>query len=376
MLMSRKQHAPVILIANNPFGHHLLTSQLLDVYQALDLDTEIILLCDGVMANAAIDSLPSIKVVSFATSRGGGSSYINLLFKLIHLRWSRPRAVYHLRGFVTGALFCLSRMFLLRSSRYIYDPRGAFFIEWREGGRPKIISRLLGWIESRLIRNSVATIVTSERFARLYRRLFGHQTEYLTIYNSTSFTFNEDERPLPSEGNLRFVYLGTFNHWHDMDEVARVMTSATRQLGPDRVEISIYTLARFHDAVREKFSGIHCAALNIEYVKYHDIPDALANKHVGVSVVRPTLSSRIASPIKISDYVALGLVPLMNSGIGDFDAHFRADGAAILYKFGGAIDMSGLEKTRTAPNKKIYDLVSSAQARLRLAPVVERLRNG
>jgi hypothetical protein len=374
--MNSKQHAPVILVANNPFGHHLLTSQLLDAYQGLDLDTEIILLCGGVMANAAIDPLPSIKVVSFATSRGGASSFINLLFKLIYLRWSRPRAVYHLRGFVTGALFSLSRMFSLRSARYIYDPRGAFFIEWREAGRSRMISRLLGWVESRLIRNSVATIVTSERFARLYRRMFGHRSEYLTIYNSTSFTFKENAKPLPSEGNLRFVYLGTFNHWHDMDEVARVMADAARQLGPERVEISIYTLPRFHDAVREKFGGIDCAALNVEYVSYHDIPGALADKHVGVSVVRPTLSSRIASPIKISDYVALGLVPLMNSGIGDFDAHFRAEGAAVLYRFGEAVDMSGLQETRTAPNRKIYDLVSHAQARMRLAPVVERLRNG
>src|SRR5690606_27551634 len=115
---------------------------------------------------------------------------------------------------------------------------------------------------------------------------------------------------------------------------------------------------------------------NVSYVNYHSIPGALADKHVGVSVVRPTLSSRIASPIKISDYVALGIVPLMNEGIGDFDAHFRTEGAAILYKFGGAVDLCGLEEARTASNKKIYDLVSQAQARMRLAPVVECLRHG
>lgn len=373
--MNDSLRSPIVLVANNPFGHHLLTSQLLDVYRDLDLDVKIILLCNGLMPNASIDALSPIEVVSFAAPRGGAASYLKLLFELVRFRWKYPRAAYHLRGFVAGMAFCLSRLCMLGSARYIYDPRGAFFIEWREGGRSRATSRLFGWVESRLIRGSVATVVTSRRFARLYRRLFG-QHEYLTIYNSTSFDFSGRDVRLPTEGRVRFVYLGTFNHWHDMDELLRVMTTAARQLGPDRVEIFIYTLARFHGAVRDKFRAVDCAAIHVDYVRYQDIPAVLADKHIGVSVVRPGLSSRIASPIKVSDYVALGLVPLLNRGIGDFDAHFSSENGAVLYKFGEAVDMSELDKIRTAPNRKVYDLVSRGQARARLSPAVERLRRG
>lgn len=374
--MTSRRRSPIILVANNPFGHHLLTSQLLDVYQALGLDTPVILLCNGVMENGVNASLRSIEVVSFAAARGGASSYVKLFLMLFQARWKYPRAAYHLRGFVAGVVFFFSRLGLLGSSRYLYDPRGAFFIEWRESGRSKTLSYLFGWVESRLIRHSVATIVTSGRFARLYRRLFGHSAEYLTIYNSTSFALRDRASQGVPEGNLRVVYLGTFNHWHDMDELFRVMRCVAQQIGPERVEIFIYTLPKFHDAANAKFREIECAALTVGYVGYHEIPDALADKHVGISVVRPSLSSRIASPIKIADYVALGLVPLMNRGIGDFDAHFKAERSAILYKYGEAIDMSSLQNARTVSNRKIYDLFSNAQARSRLAPAVERLRNG
>lgn len=374
--MTSGRTSPIILVANNPLGHHLLTSQLLELYKGLDPGVEVILICNGVMGTGAAIVPPSIKMVSFSTPWGGPIDYINLIRTLIAARWRYPNAAYHLRGFVAGMAFFLSRLGLVRHVRYIYDPRGAFFIEWWESGRSRAIGCLFRWIESRLVRSSVATIVTSERFARFYRRLFGSSADILTIYNTTGFSPREGNRWPQSSDKLRVVYLGTFNHWHDMNELYRVMDEVARQLGPERVELSVYTLPRFHERVNEKFRQIGCASLTVEYVSYHDIPNVLADKHVGISVVRPTISSRIASPIKVSDYIALGLVPLINTGIGDFDRHFKAFGSAILYEFGGPIDLSGLGEVNTSSNGRIYDLVSITQACSKLAPAVERLRNG
>jgi hypothetical protein len=368
--MNRPLRSPIVLVANNPFGHHLLTSQLLDHYQKMDLTTGIILLCNGITAGADPAAIPQIKVVSFASRFGGLFSQIKLLFLMVQMRFKQPRAVYHLRGFVAGSVFFLSRLGMLQSARYIYDPRGAFFIEWREAGRLRLLSRVFGWVEKRLIRNATTTIVTSDRFARLYRRLFPQSGRYLTIYNSTSFPHKGTGKGLPASGPVRFVYLGTFNHWHDINEIARIMACAARAVGPDRAEIYIYTSKRFHPAAQKAFGSIACARLVIDYVNYHDIPDALADKHVGVSVVRPSLSTRIASPIKVSDYVAIGLIPLLNSGIGDFDTHFLAERSAILYRFGQDPDLSDLANVRTAANEKLYNLVSNAQSLRKLVPVI------
>ena len=374
--MSSRAHPAIILVANNPFGHHLLTSQLLGIYQDLDLGVEIILLCNGKMANAETDSDGPIKVISFAASLGGVFSYLKLIFNLIRLRIKYPDATYHLRGFVAGSLFFLSRIFLLQKARYIYDPRGAFFIEWREKGRSRAISRFFGWCELHLIRNSIATIVTSNRFARLYRRLFGSESKYVPIYNSTSFEFVACRDKFLPDGNFRVVYLGTFNYWHDMEEIARVMASVASQIGAARTEITIYTTHKFHKKARELFGCIDCASLVVDYVSYHDIPEALADKHIGVSVVRPTLSTSIASPIKISDYIALGLVPLLNRGIGDFDEYFAKENSAILYRYGEAVDVSEMAKIRNTPNKLIYDSVSREQALYKIRPIVESLLHG
>jgi hypothetical protein len=368
--------SPLILLANNPCGHHLLSSQLLANYRALDLDAEMILLCNGVAAGFEPEGEPSLKVMSFQSRFGGPFTFAKLFLLLIQIRWRYPKAAYHVRGFVSGAVFLLSRLGMLRSTRYIYDPRGAFFIEWREAGKSLLLSRIFGCFEAKLIKHSVATIVTSNGFARLYRMLFGLSEKYLTIYNSTNFAFAGANRKLPTKGPVRLIYMGTFNHWHDMDEVARVMRSAVKQIGPKRCEIFIYTSAKFHEPAGELFGAIECAKLHVGYVEYHQIPSELEDKHIGVSVVRPTLSTRIASPIKIPDYAAHGLLPLVNSGIGDFDRHFVEHKSAILYPFGGTIDMSDFDQVNTAANEAIYERVSARQAQATLKPAVENLLDG
>ena len=171
--MRKKDRTPLVLVSNNPFGHHLLTSQLLNVYEGLDDGAEIILLCKGVMNGDRRDLDSSFKVISYAAKWSVAFSYLFLLLNLLKLRWEYPRAVYHLRGFVAGGSFFISRLGFLRRSRYIYDPRGAFFLEWREAGGSKIVSGVIRSIESLLIQHSVVTIVTSAKFAALYRRIFG-----------------------------------------------------------------------------------------------------------------------------------------------------------------------------------------------------------
>lgn len=371
--MCMKSQRPLILVANNPLGHHLLTSQLLDLYRAMALDTQVTLLCNGVMTEGGAPHFPGLKVVDFASRFGAPFSYLNLLIKLMILRIRQPEAIYHIRGFVSGLLFCLSRFCRLDSARYIYDPRGAFFIEWREAGKSRILSRLFGWAEAYLTCQAAATIVTSRKFARLYTKLFGPGRTYLTIYNSTSFAYLGGTKEIPTDGTIRLVYLGTFNTWHDMGELFRVMSHAAQQLGPDRVEVYIFTDRRFHDTVKNTFAKIACRTVQVDYVNYQDIPERLSAMHVGVSIVRPTLSTGIASPIKVSDYIALGLVPLLNSGIGDFDAHFQSKNSAILFPYKGDFDMSKLVNVRTAPNIEIFDIVSQTSALSTLQPVISSL---
>lgn len=369
--MNARLPNPIILVANNPFGHHLLTSQLLSVYQRLDLEQDLILLCNGVTDAAVPD--PSLRVKSFAKTRFGIINHLILLFTLVWYRLKYPKAVYHLRGFVTGFLFLLSRVFRLRYSRYIYDPRGAFFIEWREAGGAVWAGRLFSVVEARLIRHCVATIVTTQRFSNLYRRLFGHAEKYQVIYNSTSFPYCDTSVRVSQEERVKLVYMGTFNYWHDLDELYRVMACASDHFGAARLEVAIFTPKKFHQKVLNKFSKLQCAALEVEYVEYNQIPKALAGQHIGVSVVRPTLSTRIASPIKIADYVAHGLVPLLNTGIGDFDKHFATSKSAILYSFGQLIEFPDLHRVQTQANDVIYGAVSREEAKKRLMPLVGKL---
>lgn len=367
---------PIVLVANNPLGHHLLASQLLNHYRSLDLDTETVLLCNGVMPHVNSADFDWLEVISFESSKGSVMTYANLVVWLIRVRLLRPRAVYHLRGFVAAAFFYVSRLGMVRHARYIYDPRGAYVVEWREAGRRRGVGRLLQRVEKSLVRHANSTIVTSERFRQLYEQQFGLGPTFVTIYNATCFAFSDSVVPPASVGPVRIAYLGTFNHWHSMDELARVMAQAAHQLGPARVELYVYTLPRFHDLVREKLRTVECASLTVDYVRYEDIPAALVDKHIGISIVRPTRSSRIASPIKVADYVALGLVPLMNEGIGDFDSHFRSNESGILYEFGNSVNLTRLTDIDTSANRQVYDVVSQAEALRRLTPVLERLRHG
>lgn len=367
---------PLVLVANNPFGHHLLASQMLEIYRDMELDQEFILLCNGVTPTADHGAFPNVRVMSFARYRFGALNHLGLIFTFLTLSWSYPKATYHLRGFVVSFLFFLSRMFTLGRATYIYDPRGAFCIEWTEAGRPCWISAIFRHVEARLIRHSFATIVTTQRFSALYENIYGNADKYSVIYNSTSFAYDADKRLDLDGDRIGVAYLGTFNHWHDIDELRRVIESLTQQLPGRAVEVNIFTSVKFHDLVREKFKGLDCAVVNVAYIEYKDIPKALSDVQIGISVVRPSVSTNIASPIKVSDYIANGLIPLMNAGIGDFDNHFVAENSAILYEFGRDLELPDLKAIRPDRNEAIYNAVSKKAAKTRLSQIVQEMTHG
>ncbi|MFW2569227.1 hypothetical protein, partial [Aliarcobacter butzleri] len=73
---------------------------------------------------------------------------------------------------------------------------------------------------------------------------------------------------------------------------------------------------------------------DVGFVPYFDVKATLLSMDICISLVVPTESQKIASPIKVSDYIQLNKIVVMNKNTGDVDNPFIKNNSAMIYDYG------------------------------------------
>ncbi|MBP6386956.1 MAG: hypothetical protein KA327_10100 [Pseudarcicella sp.] len=347
----------LILLTNNQISDPFLHSQLLDIYKE---DNKVFqekhLFCG--FSNNEINSQSSFKLHKNALNEGI-VGLLKLLFRFVSFVNALDRKqqkVIHIRGFVSGILYWLSSFFLNGKGKinYIYDPRGAFLNEMVEKKYwLKPIVFLMEMIEKKMIEKSIMTIVTTQKFKDLFVEKYGFADKINVLYNSSSF---EDDNSLDRISSLEndiinLCYCGTVNHWHNLDEIIRLLVYTKSVLKGKRVITYIFTQKKYHQEVKDKLQSINFEDFKVEFVPYNELQARLLKMDICLSVVMPTLSTSIASPIKISDYIKLNKLMILNKGIGDFDEFYLENNSAILYEYGEEMVFSANDLKKVNPRK-------------------------
>lgn len=341
----------IYLLTNNQQDYPVLIGQLLKLYA--EMDAEIILFCKKPKTESDKNGIKCVYTDKY------NWNFINYLYYiyLLSLIPIDKEAVFHIRGFVSSVIFSLANIFGLPRVNYIYDPRGLFIDERVESGSPlAFLTRPLRWIESRVIKYSMSTIVTTEKFSNVLTESYGYAEKYKVMYNCTSSDFRARKVALASSDELNVCYLGTFNYWHDINELENIVLRLIK-IFPGKVNLFVATSIKFHDMVNESFGKLGLSRLVVSYVPYDQIPVFLSDMDVGISMVKPTKTGIVASPIKVSDYLASSVIMILNKDIGDFDDHYRLHNSAILYNYGlPDFSFSDLESVESGKNARLYQL--------------------
>lgn len=343
----------LLMLTNNLISDSYIYSQLVDIYKDSELFENSYIFCG--FQNSDVKFQQANPINNYA--------YIKSYLRYPAYYWSVLRFLYenrkvemcvHIRGFVSGVIYFIIPKFLKRNHKYIYDPRGLFLMELKESKKKVYFFSILSYIEKNIATRSLFNIVTTVKFKNEFYNLY-KVDKIMVCYNGSSFqpkTFIEESLP---EDNINVCYCGSINYWHSLDELYRLMKYISSIY--NNCNLFIFTNSRNFEIVKEKFSDIE-SDLTVKFVEYHKLQDELEKMNICISVVRPTETTKAASPIKVSDYIMLDKIMIMNAGIGDFDNFYLEKNSALLYNFGEEFnftskDISNINKDKNEELKKI-----------------------
>lgn len=325
----------IVLCTNNSYNDPFLHSQLLNIYKNINFIDNIYLFCRSEKKENGVINISYGKFSFFIY-------FFKLLTFLFNLK--KENSVLHLRGFVSAFIFfVVQKIIFWKKFKYIYDPRGAFIIELKESkfsDKDNFLLKILKLIEKNLINNSIKTIVTTERFKQLFVNQYGCVDKLVILYNTSSFiNKNKNKGYLKNKELINICYVGSINYWHDLDEIIKVL-SYTKNLVKQKNKIYLFTNFKEITLIEKKLKERDILEYEVTFVPYNQLENRLKDMDICISVVKPTISSEIASPIKVSDYIMLDKVIVMNKGIGDFDDFFIENKSVQLYDYGRKLNFT------------------------------------
>lgn len=238
----------------------------------------------------------------------------------------------HARSYVAALVAWLLKK--VARARFLFDMRGFWADERVEGGlwpAGGFLYRLTKRLERRFLRDADEIVSLTERGREAIGEMISSPqpvTVIPTCVDLTRFTgpATQDRRaPLDGapdrDGSPVFVYTGSLGTWYPLTELLHFVEEASA-LHPGA---RLLLVSRSIDKARKALSASSLPAGTVELATaaHADVPDFLARATVGVAFYKPGFGRRGTSPIKIAEYLAMGLPVVVNDEVGDSPAILR-----------------------------------------------------
>ncbi len=252
----------------------------------------------------------------------------------------RPRII-HARSYLAGAVAKVAAA-ITPGSRFIFDCRGLLgdeyvdFGHWRRGS---FRHRLLKLAEGQLFGRADAVVVLTDRLRRWLRdegQLVAAATPIAIIpccVDLQRFVVDptareRSRRALQAGDRLVVAYAGSLGSNYCLAEMAQLF-AAIRLRRP--ALFAVWTRADAGALRAElKQRGIADADIAVRSATQHEMAAQLAGADAAVAFIEPRFSKIASSPVKVAEYLAMGLPVVINRGIGDQDDLLRRHPQSLL----------------------------------------------
>lgn len=265
-------------------------------------------------------SLPATSYDVLAGIRYGSRLVRTKQIEMVHARSHIPATI----------ALALKRRFGLKM---IFDVRGLMAEEyvdanhWKEGNIPY---RLTKSMESRALRGSDGVVTLTEKIwpaIQEWKGLRGREVIHEVVPCCSDldlFRFSQTDRDrLRAELGLQdrfvLVYSGSIGGWYLTDKMADVFVALLKRWPNGH----FLWLTGGDKSVVEKLMadrGLNSSQFTVRSVSSHEVPGYLSAADAGIAFYKPTFSRMATSPVKVSEYLAVGLPVIINAGVGDSDA--------------------------------------------------------
>ncbi len=234
--------------------------------------------------------------------------------------------IVHCRGPKAAWLALKSRPVKSRNKcRIILDNRGLIVEENKLtvaglGKRPQnLFGRLeYGPMERFAVDNCDILLTVSEEMSAYFKAKYNRSADLIIpcIVDKDRFVFSGEERAelrqqLGLNKNRVFLYVGGTDYWQRLDFLGRFWKSHAVQNPNDILIVLTKDRRAFIKAVGIDTGGIQ-DLLIFDFVPYEKVPGYMFAADFGVIFRDDSIISRVASPVKLSEYLAAGLTVITN----------------------------------------------------------------
>lgn len=234
--------------------------------------------------------------------------------------------------------------------------------------KSKIRRFILSFIEKRMILKAKLLFTVSDEMIEHYNN------KYNVEIRKKSFTmpcFNTEFNPeafksIDRYKNKVFTYVGSLSPWQCFTETLEIYSYIEQR--KNNVELRIYTpsVEEAQKRVREK--GIK--NYRIEHVDNNELQSKLSKVTYGFIIRTDNVVNKVATPTKISSYLANGVVPIFSSSLRNFSKQTESmkyvyEVTDIKEDYEGILEFCECdidEKELTMEYKKIFDVYYNREA--------------
>lgn len=230
--------------------------------------------------------------------------------------------VMHARAHIPLAMGLLARLCI--GGKLIFDIRGLMADEYADAGvwqKDSLPYRVIKWLESVGIKYSDRIVVLTEKMRDwLISNDLASDDKIQVIpccidisrFRGANFGSKRSDK-------FEVVYAGSVTGIYMLEEMAHFFL-ALRSRVPNAFFRILTTSPPANAIAVLKRIGLRDDEFWIGAANPEDVPDHLRQAHLGISFRKPTFSQIAASPTKIPEYLAAGLLVISNAGIGDMDS--------------------------------------------------------
>ncbi len=197
-------------------------------------------------------------------------------------------------------------------------------VTWFQGALPeesflrngsRLRRMVLEHIEKTALKKSKMPIFVSEAMARHYREKYKLPLKNYYVMPCFNARFQEETVAQKDYSNCVFTYTGGLSQWQCIRQTLALYQRIEERSG-GRAKLLLMTAQQEQaQKLLEEF-GIQNG--EVSFVHYTQLPQALSGVSFGFNLRRDNAVNRVATPTKLCNYVASGIIPIYTRCIGDF----------------------------------------------------------
>jgi len=227
----------------------------------------------------------------------------------------------------------------IQKNYLIYDFRALLFVESFSRRRNYLVSTLIFMLEmtTYLLANQVCCVSENLKNSLLkFFRLYKNIHVFPCLVSGSKLTKKSTRSSESMDYN--FVYLGSISEWQKFDKAVNLYKDYSKN---NNSSFTVITNDKQKALQILKKKGVVGKILSLNN---NEVLNELKKYDFGFLLRDVNLLNYVASPIKYLEYLACGVIPIMNIGIGDYSKDALSNNIAIVLKNNKKLIKSDLSK--------------------------------